>query len=297
MELRHLRYFVTVAKHLHFSDAALELNISQPPLSKQIKQLEEELGVLLFNRNNRRIKLTIPGEYFLKAAHRILDMLEKEVHITREVAAGEIGTLTIGFGGSVVYDLLPDIIKYVNKTYPDLKLEVRQLTTSEQIEQLKDGTIDVGFLVPPIEENTIQTLHIRKEPFVACIPKSHRLATSEEPVDIKEFEYDHVIMTPEKSGKGYYHSIISLCQQAGFYPNITQTAQEQQTIVSLVAAEIGIAFVPKTTERITHENVKYVSLKQQTKKITALAWLKENYSPVVELFVKLMKSNFMKGKP
>ncbi|MFD1446801.1 LysR family transcriptional regulator [Oceanobacillus profundus] len=294
MELRHLRYFVAVAKHLHFNEAALELNISQPPLSKQIKQLEDELGVILLWRTNRKVELTEAGEYFFNAANRILKLVEKEINVTKEIACGEIGSLTIGFGGSVVYDLLPNIIKQMNEIYPNIKLEVRQLTTSDQVRLLQEGTIDVGFLVPPINEDDITNLPIREEPFVACVPLNHRLSQSQHPVEVMEFERDRVIMTPEKSGKGYYDSIIALCRNAGFYPNITQTAQEQQTIVSLVASEIGIAFVPKTTERIVHENVKYLPLKQQHKKITALAWHKDNHKPVIGLFVDLIKSYLLK---
>lgn len=294
MELRHLRYFTVVAKHLHFSEAANELNISQPPLSKQIKQLEEELGVILLKRNNRKVELTEAGKYFYKSAVRILSIIEKDIEIVRKIDCGEIGSLTIGFGGTVVYDLLPKIIKQVKVKYPDIKLEVRQLTTSEQLKSLLDGKIDVGILVPPVNHESISTLLIREELFVACIPGNHRLANCETSVDIREFEHDPIIMTPEKSGKGYYHSVINLCRNAGFYPNITQTAQEQQTIVSLVASELGIAFVPQSTMRVVHENVKYLPLLQEHKKVTTLAWSKDNYIPTVDLFIDLMKEYFVK---
>ncbi|WP_040978444.1 LysR family transcriptional regulator [Oceanobacillus jeddahense] len=293
MELRHLRYFTVVAKHLHFSEAANELNISQPPLSKQIKQLEEELGITLLKRNNRKVELTEAGKYFYKSAIRILNVIEKDIEIARNIDYGEIGSLTIGFGGTVVYDLLPKIIKQVKVNYPNIKLEVRQLTTSDQIKSLLEGEIDVGILVPPVEEENISTLSIREELFVACVPGNHRLANNDSPVDIKEFKHDPIIMTPEKSGKGYYHSVINLCRNAGFYPNIEQTAQEQQTIVSLVASELGVAFVPQSTKRVVHENVKYLPLLQEHKKVTALAWHKGNYIPAVNLFIDLIKEHFV----
>jgi DNA-binding transcriptional LysR family regulator len=178
----------------------------------------------------------------------------------------------------------------MSKSYPNVTLEVRQLTTSEQIRFLKDGTIDVGFLVPPIEEETINTIPVREDPFVACVPRNHRLANTDEAVDIREFKHDKIIMTPKKSGEGYYNSIIELCRRGDFYPNISQTAQEQQTIVSLVASEIGIAFVPQRSERIFHENVRFIPLKQHHSKITALAWHEENNKPVIQLFVELIKS-------
>lgn len=291
MELRHLRYFVAVAKHLHFSTAAKELNISQPPLSKQIKQLEDELGVTLFLRTNRDVKLTAAGAYFFESAKNILDMVERDVNTVRKIHCGEIGTLTIGFGGSVVFDLLPKIIKEIKNRYPEIKLNVRQLTTEEQLKSLLNGTIDVGLLVPPIENKKIDLFPIRDEVFVVCLPKNHYLAKSTKPIDIKELANEPIIMTPESSGKGYYNSVLSLCRKGGFYPNITQTAQEQQTLVSLVAAELGIAFVPESTKRIIHENVQYLSLKQQHKKVTAVAWNPDCSPPVVKLFIDLIKTH------
>lgn len=292
MELRHLRYFISVAKHLHFSEAAQELNISQPPLSKQIKQLEEEIGAELFYRNNRKVELTEAGKYFYSTSINLLNQLEREVFTVREIHEGAIGSLRIGFGGSVVYDFLPKIIKIVNKLYPDLKLELQQLTSNEQVKSLLDGSIDIGLLVPPVLNDKIAVLPVREESFVVCMPSNHRLACDVLPIDIKEFSNDKIIMTPEKSGKGYYDLIMSLFTEAGFYPDIIQTAQEQQTIVSLVASELGIAFVPESTQRIVHENVRYLPIKQQTKKITALAWNKENYRPSIKLFKNMIETHF-----
>ncbi len=294
MELRHLRYFVTVAEHLHFSIAAKKLNISQPPLTRQIKQLEEELEVELFIRTNREVKLTEAGKYFYEAAKQTLDKVERERIKVKKIHNGETGSLTIGFGGSVVYDLLPKIIQVVHRKYPDIHLNVRQLTTEDQVKSLINGEIDAGLLVPPIENEKISLLPIREEVFVACVPKNHPLAKREQTVSVEEFANEKIILTPKNAGKGYYNSVIELCRKGGFYPNITQTAQEQQTLVSLVASELGIAFVPESTKKIIHENVKYVSLKQQHKKITAAAWNIDNSVPVVKLFIQLLRNNFVK---
>lgn len=293
MELRHLRYFNAVAHHLSFSEAAKQLNISQPPLSNQIKQLEEELGVSLFKRTSREVKLTDAGVYFLEATKRLLHTLAQDVQTARKIDRGEIGTLRLGFGGSVVFDLLPEIIKHVHQQYPDLQLNVQQLTTSEQVKSLLNGSIDVGIIVPPVNNEKIKTLPIRKEVFVACIPKHHPMARSKHPVDIKVFANDPIIMTPKDAGRSYYNSVLELCLEGGFTPQISQTAQEQQTLVSFVAAGLGIAFVPASTKRIYHANVQYVSLKQQHKKVSAVAWNTEYCLPVVTIFIDLLKKHYM----
>src|SRR5699024_1571989 len=155
IETRHLVYFKTVAEHLNFTNAAKALNMSQPPLSFQIKQLEESIGVELFHRTNRTVRLTEAGEYFHTATLRLLSNMDNHVETVRKIGKGEVGTLRIGFSGSVVYDILPKIIEHIHSKYPELKLNVSQLTTSQQVNALIHGELDVGILVPPIHDDTI----------------------------------------------------------------------------------------------------------------------------------------------
>lgn len=295
LETRHLIYFKAVAEHLNFTRAAESLNMSQPPLSYQIKQLEEFLDVELFHRTNRTVELTEAGEYFYKITIQILNNLVKQVETVRKIAKGEIGLLRIGFGGSIVYDILPKIIQHIHSTYPTLKLDVQQLTTSQQINALRDGDLDVGILVPPVKEPEIHTLPIRQEEFIVCLHKDHPLADAEEPLSIADFRDDNIIMTPYQAGSGYYESVMNLCRIGGFSPNITQTAQEQHTIVSLVSSGIGTAFVPLSSSKINQDNVVYRKLKEKVYKQTAVAWHSNNPSPVVELFLFLMKENILES--
>lgn len=286
MEIRHLKYFHTVASHLHFNNAAKELNISQPPLSKQIKQLEEELDVKLLYRTNRKVELTEAGVYFKNSCKFILNLIEKEVEATKRIYEGELGEVVLAFSGSVVHDLLPLVIKETKSKHPEIKLLVEQHTSSEQIKGLLNGTINVGMLVPPVNEEKLNVLPIVEEGFVAVVPVSHHLSNIKRELDVKELANDNFIMTPEQSGRGYFDSIISLCASEGFYPKIVQNAQEQQTIISLVAAELGVAVVPESSTRIINKDVSFIPIKQNHKKTTALAWHKESTSPGVQLFIK-----------
>jgi len=295
MELRHLKYFHTVASHLHFNNAAKELNISQPPLSKQIRQLEEELNVRLLNRTNRKVELTEAGVYFANSCKFILNLIEKEVETTKRINEGELGEVVLAFSGSVVYDLLPLVIKETKAEYPDIKLLVEQHTSSEQIEGLLNGNINVGMLVPPVNEEKLNILPIVEEGFVAVVPMNHHLSKIKKQLDVSQLANENFIMTPEQSGKGYFDSIISICKSEGFYPKIVQNAQEQQTIISLVAAELGVAIVPESSTRIINDDVAFLPIKQNYKKTTALAWHKESTSPGVRLFIKHIQNLIKEG--
>lgn len=210
-----------------------------------------------------------------------------------KLGKGEIGNLRIGFGGSVVFDILPQIIQLVHSKYPNLKLIVQQLTTSQQINALINGDIDVGILVPPIGEPLINVLPILQEEFVVCLNKEHPLAKDEGLLNISSFKEDNIIMTPYEAGTGYYESIMSLCKIGGFEPKITQTAQEQHTIVSLVASGIGIAFVPSSTAKINHENIVYREIEEKVYKETAVAWNIGDDTPSVRLFLSIIKDNII----
>lgn len=294
LETRHLIYFRAVAEHLNFTRAAESLNMSQPPLSYQIKQLEDYLGVDLFHRTKRTVKLTEAGEYFYEVTVRTLNNFNNHIETVRKIGQGEIGNLRTGFGGSIVYDILPKIIQHIHSQYPKLKLTVQQLTTSQQINALKNGDIDIGILVPPIYDQSINVLPIRKEEFIVCLHKDHPLAQYPAPLNIDLFRDENIIMTPYEAGAGYYESIMRLCQLGGFSPNITQTAQEQHTIVSLVASGIGIAFVPSSSSRINQENVVYRKLTEKVYKETAVAWNVGDNTPSVKLFLSVIEENILK---
>ncbi len=177
MELRHLRYFVAVAEELHFGRAAQRLQMAQPPLSQQIRQLEQELGVELLYRTKRTVRLTEAGLAFLHQARQILVQSEQAIEVAQRASRGEVGRLAIGFVGSATYSLLPTAVRSFRHQFPDVRLMLHEMTTSEQIEALHDDRIQVGFIRPPISDDKLSVETVLQESFVAVLPEAHPLAT------------------------------------------------------------------------------------------------------------------------
>ncbi|GAK02979.1 aromatic hydrocarbon utilization transcriptional regulator CatR [Geomicrobium sp. JCM 19037] len=274
MELRHLRYFIAVAEELHFGNAAKKLKISQPPLSAQIKELEEELGVQLFERTKRTVALTEAGKYYYEMSRKTLQRIDKDRDTVQVIARGEQGKVAIGFGGSVVYEILPKVLKQIKKSFPKLELHVSQQTTNQQMASLKTGEIDIALLVPPVDDEDIHTFPFYREALIVCLPKTHPLAKVPEPLTMEQLHKEPLIVSPRSAGEGYFDAINALFIKSHTTMNISQYSTEQQTMVSLVAAEFGISFVPESTRLIKHENVVYRQIDVLHHKETVLAWSK-----------------------
>ena len=176
MELRHLRYFVVVAEELHFRRAAERLHMSQPPLSQQIRQLEEEIGATLLLRNQRQVELTAAGQAFFIRAREILDAVEDAARQARRVQRGEVGRLAVGFVGSAMYSFVPELLRTFRDHAPDITLRLHELGTSEQLRQLEDGRLDVGFIRVPRARPELKIETVVEEPVVAALPDAHPLA-------------------------------------------------------------------------------------------------------------------------
>ncbi|EZH65309.1 hypothetical protein DH09_16875 [Bacillaceae bacterium JMAK1] len=290
MEFRHLRYFIAVAEELHFGNAAQRLNISQPPLSAQIKELEHNLNVQLLERTNRSVALTEAGEYLYELSVQMLARLEKETAILQEIDRGERGKIAIGFGGSVVFQILPRVLTLIKKQYPKLEIHVSQLTTKQQIQALLTGDIDLALLVPPVGEEELSTYPFYEEKFIVCLPKSHPLASSTGPIEMKDVSNEPLIISPREAGEGYFEAVRSLYIKSNTVMNIAQYSTEQQTMVSLVAAEFGISFVPESTSHIQHHNVVYKEIDVTHYKETVLTWHKHTQTPLVHGVVELLKT-------
>jgi DNA-binding transcriptional LysR family regulator len=259
MELRHLRYFVAVAEELNFTRAAERLNMAQPPLSTQIRALEEELGARLFDRDKRRVDLTQAGRQMLVRARTILAAADAAVRETRRAAAGDIGELRLGYAASAMFtELLPAALRGFQKTLPNVQLVVHEMTSRDQLYAIHDRQIDVGILrrpdmpVPPgvrMEEWYTASL-------VAAIPKGHLLAKKSE-IKVSDLQDQALIAYPRDSGVGLYWRIIDLCVKAGFQPRIVREARDASVMMGLVSAGIGIAIVPSDTQCIRLEGVVY----------------------------------------
>ncbi|HYH11959.1 MAG TPA: LysR family transcriptional regulator, partial [Thermomicrobiales bacterium] len=263
VELRQLRYFVAVAEELHFTRAAERLGMAQPPLSQQIRGLERELGVELFRRTKRRVELTEPGRVLLDSARRTLAEAATTVHDVQRAARGEVGRLAVGFVGAAVADVLPRILRHYTDGFPDVELDLRQCSTAEQVDRLRDGALHVGFLRPPIHEPALETQVVARERLLVVVPVRHRLAKRES-VDLRELAGERFILFPRSQGPGSHDRIIRLCHEAGFVPEIGQEAVEMQTIVGLVAARLGVSIVPDSVRHLRTEGVRYLPLEGRT---------------------------------
>ncbi|HEY9604526.1 MAG TPA: LysR family transcriptional regulator [Allocoleopsis sp.] len=298
MELRHLRYFVTLAEELHFRRAAERLHMAQPPLSQQIRQLETELGFQLLYRTKRTVQLTEAGQAFLVQSRRILQQLEQAIEIGRQISRGEMGQLAIGFVSSAAYNVLPGILRAFRTHFPEVVLELHELTSDRQLEWLRERQIDVGFVRPPVEDEAFRFEIIFQEPLMVALPETHPLA-QEVQVCLRSLSHQPFILFPRSLAPGLYDQIISLCQQADFSPTVAQEAIQMQTIVSLVAAEMGVAIVPASLQNLQRTGVVYKTVQEPTPKVAiakrcweaqiATIWRRNDSSATVQRFLEIAR--------
>lgn len=242
MELRHIRYFTALAEELNFSRAAERLHIAQPPLSRQIQQLEEEVGVPLFYRNKRRVELTNAGKAFLEKAYRLIDLVEEACDTARMAARAEHGKLVIGFTGTAE-TLLPLLTVY-RKKYPYVSLNLQLMGTTAQVAALQEKRIDVGILTPPVTNEELIVKKFDNPPLGVVLPENHPLAVRGGPIAVSELADESFVITPRSIGPGFYDSVTKACQDAGFSPKITVETHDMPTVYALVSAGMGISLTP-----------------------------------------------------
>ena len=289
MELRHLRYFVAVAEERHFTRAAYNLGIAQPALSQQIKQLEKELGFDLLHRTKRTVALTDAGVVFLQEAYRTLAQAERAVHAARRAHQGESGRLVIGFVGSASHKVLPEVLRLYRRHYPDVALELTELTSMQQVQALQNQEIDVGFVRSVEFDETVHYEPVSSERLVVALPEEHELAL-ETQIAITSLEPEPFIIFPRRLGPNFYDQIIGLCQGASFSPKIAQEAVQMQTIVSLVAGGLGIALVPEAVQNLERTGVAYRPLEGPSPKVNLfLIWRREHRSAPLRSFVEVLR--------
>ncbi|MEG4352683.1 LysR family transcriptional regulator [Microcoleus sp. LAD1_D5] len=288
MELRHLRYFIAVAEELNFTRAAEKLHIAQPPLSQQIQHLEAELGFQLFRRTKRTVHLTAAGQVFFEEAEKILQQVDRAIQLGRQTSRGELGQLTIGFVSSAAHNVVPAILQAFRTRCPAVTLELHELTTNEQLQRLRFGQIDIGFVRPPVEEEGINSEIVFREPLIVALPETHPAADRTH-LELRELSTEPFILFPRSQAPGLYDAIVSLCQQAGFSPRAAQEAIQMQTIVSLVAAEMGVAIVPASMQNFQRSGVVYKSLPESTCIVAiALIW-RSDPTAAVQRFLEVAR--------
>lgn len=261
MELRHLRYALAIAEHRHFTRAANALGIGQPPLSQQIKVLEEELGVRLFHRLTRGVELTEAGRAFMPLAQAAVQSAEQAAAAAQRAARGEIGGLSIGFTSSACFNpLVPGMIGRFRARFPDLTIHLVERTTGQLLEGLAEGSVDIAFLRPTLGET--EGLALRRLPdeeLWAALPAHHRLADSGG-IELLDLAGEAFVMYPRTNGRLLYDTIIAACRNAGFSPRIAQEAPQMASTVNLVAAGVGVALVPESMRQLRSQGVQYVRI-------------------------------------
>jgi DNA-binding transcriptional LysR family regulator len=291
IDLRRLRYFVAVAETLHFGRAALRLNMSQPPLSRQIQQLEAELGVILFRRSKRRVELTQAGEHLLVEARRLLADAGLLGERVRRVASGEVGQLALGFISAVDYSILPALLSAYRTAYPDVTVDLRELTTDVQRRELNEGRIDAGMLLAPADDDGLATLPLLHEPLMAALPASDSLARMRGALPLGALAQRPFVIFPRPIATGLHDMIFNFCRKAGFEPRITQEAIQLQTIVSLVSAGLGVALVPASLRSLRRTGVVYRTLREESPLLTVLlAWRRVNRSASLAHFTAVARA-------
>ncbi|MFC6022220.1 LysR family transcriptional regulator [Plantactinospora solaniradicis] len=292
MELRHLRYFLAVAGHLHFGRAAAELGIQQPPLSQQIRALESEIGVDLFDRGSRRVRLTPAGIAFRPDAERALAHAAAAVRAAQRAGRGETGTLAVGFVGSATFTLLPRLLRAVRDRHPDVTLNLRELTTTQQVDGLRDGTLDVGLLRPPLPAADTGFLHVEavgNERLVVALPADHPRA-GDRVVDARQLADEPFVLSPRHLGPGLRDQIVDYCRRAGFTPTVAQEAIQMQTIIGLVAGGLGVSLVPASVSQLRRNDVAFRPARPATHVIElAVAYRRIESNPATANLVALAR--------
>jgi len=257
VDLRQLRQFIAVAEELHFHRAAARLNMSQPPLTTAIRKLEEEIGVELIERGNRTLGLTAAGRAFLGEARQTLRQAERSILIARETAAGRTGLVRLGYVGSALYGRLPDAIRSFREAHPEVRLELVEATSARQVVRLREGSMDLALVVPPIPDAG----DLRFQPFdddrlSIALPRSHPLANVPD-LSVRGLADEQFVLWPAMEGRGFHVKVIRLCTDAGFVPTVVQEAHGMHAVLSLVAVDAGISIVPQSMAGFRSDRIAY----------------------------------------
>ena len=292
MELRQVRYFVAVAEELHFGRAAKRVHVAQPALSKQVMNLERELGARLLERRGRKVELTEAGRVFLERALVILEGVAEAELATARAGSGEMGRLTVGFTGMALYGVAPRIVKAFGERHPGVDLALREMRTPAMTEALLGKRLDVGFLHPPVGAagETLAFEGVTSEPLIAALPEGHALCELPE-VPLGRLAEERFVIVPRDEGPELHDRIMGTCHASGLSPSVAnRNAPSQTTALGLVAAGVGVSLVWESMRNLGRSGVVYRPLAGQTPRLeTALAWRSDDPSPILAAFLALAR--------
>ncbi|SEE15087.1 LysR family transcriptional regulator [Streptomyces sp. TLI_105] len=287
--LAQLYAFVVLAEELHFGHAAARLGIAQPPLSQQIRRLEDKVGHALFSRGPGRIALTPAGRELLPAARHALTGLADGLAAAREAGSGRSGSLRIGFAASLALTVLPGLLRTFRTRFPAVRLDIQEMTTTPQLAALRERTIDVGLLrEPPADDPELDFATVLTEPFVAVLPSAHPLAR-QRTVRVDQLADSPFVLLPRAVGPPLYDRIADLCATAGFAPRVVQHAVEWQTVCALVETGLGVSLAPESVRRIRLKGVAYRGIQPGAPRTrVAVAWRGDDRNPLVSRLLEVL---------
>jgi DNA-binding transcriptional LysR family regulator len=280
LSFSQFRYFCAVAECRHFGRAAKRLNMSQPPLSRQIAMLEQELGTLLFERSQKGAELTPAGRQFYIDAQAVLRLVQQAGRNAAAASQGEVGELSVGFTMCAAHSVVPPLTRLYVSAYPNVRLHIREIMPKVLEQELNEGLIDFGIAFPGIDAPDVQTTTLLHEPMSLVVPHDHALAKKRH-VDVAELVDETFLIVPHEQAPSLYESIIRRCQLAGFTPRIGLEVHLQQTIVSFVAAGLGIAFVPASMQHAHVQGAIFKSVAEPPTLDQLLIWKSANKNPCV----------------
>lgn len=290
IELRHYRYFLALACELNFHNAADRLNISQPGLSRQIKQMEDRLGVPLFHRTQRTVSLTKAGEYLQNEVQHVLNHLQITHDQLRQINNGQLGEIRIGFLGSAMQKVIPEILLRLNDEYPNIHTSLEEMSNNQQVEAILKDKLDIGFVRMPDIPDEIVKQDIRIDHFSLVVPEDHFL-TVDTFKSINQAAHEQFILFSSDYSPHYYQTIISIFKDAGFQPRISHKSVHAQTIFKLVEQGLGLAVIPHSLQYGFDLKIRFIDIPHIPQKTTLSAiWKKENRNTCLPYFLKAMNS-------
>lgn len=288
VDLRQLRQFIAVAEELHFHRAAARLNMSQPPLTATIRQIEKEIGAQLLERSNRVIQLTPAGKALLTHAKLTIKQAELAFTAARDAATGHIGTLRLTYVGSAMYGRFAKVVRTFRRNFPKVKLDLREATTAAQVAALREKTSDLSVLLPPLPDDAGLCLcPFERDRLAIALPAAHPLV-KQSAVALSDLENEPFVMWPAAEGRGFHHQVIQLCAAAGFVPQVVQEAYQMHGVLSLVAVEVGVSVVPASMTGFRSEEIIYRPLDIEEADFTLfLCYRDEPLSATAQNFVDI----------
>lgn len=285
-DLRQLRYFIAVAEELNFTRAAERVHIAQPPLSQQIRSLEESLGVMLLQRTRRRVELTDAGRVFLDQARNLIRTAELAATEAQRAQRGEIGRLAVGFFEHMSYTLLPPALRAYRDRYPGVDIQLRWFPVIDQADALRRGEVDISFMRRVPDMHDVRTEVVFEDRFVLAVPAVHKLAAQDD-IALKQCASEPFVMYVPQLAPDFHEMIMRLCALAGFVPKVALEVGQVYTALGLVSSGAGIAFVPASVQCVHFDHVVYRPMRRRTQKFEVMLGHKRSaLSAVAATFIE-----------